>query len=100
MGHYTMLAEPATPNIAIDKVTAREYATLMNREYGDIKVEVWKYAPALLSENGMVDRLSLYLCMKDSDDERIQLECDTLIDEMDFHAATELMFHAPRKSEK
>ena len=84
MGHYTMLAEPATPNIAIDKVTTREYATLMNREYGDIKVEVWKYAPALLSENGMVDRLSLYLCMKDSDDERIQLECDTLIEEMEW----------------
>lgn len=84
MGHYTMLAEPATPNIAIDKVTAKEYATLMNKEYGDIKVEVWKYAPTLLSENGMVDRLSLYLCMKDSDDERIQLECDTLIDEMEW----------------
>ncbi len=82
MGHYTMLAEPAMPVIAIDKTTAKENAALMNKEYGDIKVEVWKYSPALLSEDGYADRLSLYLCMKDSDDERIQIECDTLIEEM------------------
>ena len=82
MGHYTMLAEPATPIIAIDKVSAKKNAALMNKEYGDIKVEVWKYSPALLSEDGYADRLSLYLCMKDSQDERIQIECDTLIEEM------------------
>ena len=49
MGHYTMLAEPATPVIAIAKATAKENAAMMNKEYGDIKVEVWKYSPALLS---------------------------------------------------
>lgn len=82
MGHYTMLAEPATPILAIDKVTAKENAGLMNKEYGDIKVEVWKYPPTLLSEDEWADRLSLYLCMKDNEDERIQIECDTLIEEM------------------
>lgn len=82
MGHYTMLAEPATPIVAIDKATAKEKAALMNKEYGGIKVEVWKYSPALLSEDEWADRLSLYLCMKDSEDERIQMECDTLIEEM------------------
>lgn len=82
MGHYTMLAEPATQTIAIDKATAKKNAGLMNKEYGDIKVEVWKYPPTLLSEDECVDRLSLYLCMKDNEDERIQIECDTLIEEM------------------
>lgn len=82
MGHYTMLAEPATPIIAIDKTVAKENAAIMNKQYGDIKVEVWKYSPALLSDDGWIDRLSLYLCMKDSEDERIQLECDTLIEQM------------------
>ena len=82
MGHYTMLAEPAAPIVAIDKVMAREDAALLSKQYGYIKVEVWKYSPLLLSENGIVDRLSLYLSMRDSDDERIQLECDTLIKEM------------------
>ena len=82
MGHYTMLVEPATPVIAIAKATAKENAAMMNKEYGDIKVEVWKYSPALLSDGEWADRLSLYLCMKDSEDERIQMECDTLIEEM------------------
>ena len=82
MGHYTMLAEPITPVIAVDKATAKVNAAMMNKEYGDIKVEVWKYSPTLLSEDEWADRLSLYLCMKDCEDERIQMECDTLIDEM------------------
>ena len=82
MGHYTMLAEPATPVIAIDKTTAKKNATLMNKQYGEMKVEVWKYSPTMLSEDGYADRLSLYLCMKDSEDERVQLECDTLIEEI------------------
>lgn len=82
MGHYTMLEEPATPVIAIDKATAKKNKALMNKDYGDIKVEVWKYTPTLLSEDGYADRLSLFLCLKDSEDERIQMECDTLIKEM------------------
>ena len=82
MGHYTMLAEPTTTVVAIDKTTAKENAAIMSKQYGDIKVEVWKYSPTLLSEIGIVDKLSLYLCMKDSDDERVQLECDTLIEDM------------------
>ena len=82
MGHYTMLAEPATPVVAIDKATAKENAAMMNKDYGDIRVEVWKYSPVLLSESEWADRLSLYLCMKDIEDERIQMECDTLIKEM------------------
>ena len=82
MGHYTMLAEPATPVIATDKAAAKKNAALMNKEYGNLKVEVWKYSPTLLSEDGYADRLSLYLCMKDSEDERILMECDTLIEGM------------------
>ena len=82
MGHYTMLAEPNNPIVAISKATAKKYSSLFNKQYGDVKIEVWKYAPSLLSENEYVDRLSLYLCLKDSNDERVQIECDTLIEEM------------------
>lgn len=31
MGHYTMLAEPTTPVVAIDKVTAKENAAIMSK---------------------------------------------------------------------
>lgn len=82
MGYYTMLAEPNTEIVAISKATVKEYDGLFNKQYGNVKVEVWKYAPSLLSENEYVDRLSLYLSLRDNDDERIQIECDTLIKEM------------------
>jgi len=82
MGHYTMLEEPAKPVVAISKVTAKQYANSLNKQYGDVKVEVWKYNPMLLSKSEYVDRLSLYLSLKENDDERVQMECDTLIEEM------------------
>jgi hypothetical protein len=37
-----------------------------------IVVEVWRYAPELLSKKEMVDPLSLYLSLKDSNDERVE----------------------------
>lgn len=82
MGQYTMLAEPTNPVIAISKTTAKQLADSLNKQYGDGKVEVWKYNPTLLSNTGFVDRLSLFLSMKDNDDERVKMECDTLIEEM------------------
>ena len=42
-------------------------------------IEVWKYDPALLSETGVVDKLSLYLLLKDYEDERVQIELDNMI---------------------
>lgn len=82
MGHYTMLAEPTTPVVAISKQLAREKTAVLNKEYGETKVEVWKYNPALLAKEDCVDRLSLYLSLKDSVDERVQMECDTLLNDM------------------
>lgn len=82
MGHYTMLAEPAASVVAISKVLAKESGSILNKLYGDMKVEVWKYNPVTLANGKFVDRLSLYLALKDSDDERVQIECDTLIEEM------------------
>ena len=51
-------------------------------EYGENTIEIWKYAPELLAKDGVVDRLSLYLSLKDSEDERIQIELEHLIDNM------------------
>lgn len=82
MGHYTMLAEPAKPVIAITKGVARQMADLFDKQFGSIKVEVWKYDPKLLSADKYVDSLSLYLSLRDSDDERVQMECDNLINDM------------------
>ena len=42
-------------------------------------VEIWRYDPSLLAINGVVDPLSLYLCMRTSDDERIRIELKNLM---------------------
>ena len=81
MGHYTMLAEPMTSVVAISKQLAKEKKDVLSREYGETKVEVWKYNPVLLAKGECVDRLSLFLSLKDSDDERVQMECDRLIND-------------------
>jgi hypothetical protein len=46
---------------------------------GKCRVELWKYNPALLAKGGMVDALSLSLCYKDSDDERVVGEIKSLV---------------------
>ncbi len=42
------------------------------------KLEIWSYPPGILAKNGIVDQLSLYLCLKDTGDERIKSEIDKI----------------------
>jgi len=51
---------------------------LLHEGEGEICLEVWKYPPALLAYDNMVDPLSLYMIFKDNDDERVQMEIETL----------------------
>lgn len=44
-------------------------------------LEVWKYNPELLAEDTNVDPLSLYLCLKENKDERIQMALDKIIEQ-------------------
>lgn len=50
-----------------------------NAVEGKYRVELWKYNPALLAKDGVVDALSLALCYKDSDDERVIGELNNLV---------------------
>lgn len=82
LGDYTMLAEPNTPIVALSKYLTKPNKQKLNKQYGKIRIEIWRYNPAILAENGIVDRLSLYLSLMNNEDERVQMECDTLINEM------------------
>jgi hypothetical protein len=46
---------------------------------GKVCIEEWKYNPARLTKTDYVDPLSLYLCFKDSSDERINMALDQII---------------------
>lgn len=46
---------------------------------GNICIEEWKYEPSILASGGFVDPLSLYLCFKDTVDERVEMALEQLI---------------------
>ena len=47
-----------------------------------VKVEIWKYDPNILSENDTVDPLSLAISLKDDPDERIEEAVEILINKI------------------
>ena len=75
----TMLAEPQERHWAISKQEAQQLGADLHKEFGEHVVEVWRYDPKLLGESGMVDRLSLYLSLRDTEDERVRKEVKKLI---------------------
>jgi hypothetical protein len=47
-------------------------------EANSIELQIWAYAPAPQANSRMVDPLSLWLSLKDTDDERVQLALDAI----------------------
>lgn len=88
LAHYSMLAEPGSVAVAIGREdwksmqrTDRVEAAMMD-EPGTTTVEVWSYAPVLFADGGWVDRLSLYLSLRETRDERVQAALDQMIKEV------------------
>ena len=50
-----------------------------SKEENDVKIEIWRYSPEVLSNTGVVDPLSLYLILKDDEDERVSMELDYML---------------------
>jgi len=53
-----------------------QVAELALQELDSIEIEIWSYDPALFGQDGTVDRLSLYLSLKDNHDERVESALD------------------------
>lgn len=82
LSRRTMLAEPRTRAYAVSHEAARELeaadatvvpdASVLAGEADAVTIEVWSYDPAPLSQDGVVDPLSLFLSLRDDPDERVQ----------------------------
>ena len=79
LAELTMLAEPQERHWAITKQETQQLGAELHKEFGEHVVEVWRYNPKLMGENGMVDRLSLYLSLRDTEDERVRKEVKGLV---------------------
>lgn len=88
LADYTMLNEPRVDTIAVDSSNwtrlQKHFEDVVDEwEPGSIVVETWSYDPLVLSnDEKKVDRLSLYLSLRDHQDERVQGEVRRLIEEM------------------
>lgn len=103
LAHYTMLAEPPTEVIAVNAQEWPGVRKLLNIEELDgghsalrsryasepdvIEIEQWSYSPGIISGNRaagqnapIVDPLSLWLSFRSSQDERIEMACEELIE--------------------
>jgi hypothetical protein len=88
LAHYSMLAGLENVTVAL---SLKDWSALRQRdvvvsvmpdESNAMTVEVWGYAPALFASNGWVDRLSLYLSLRDTQDERVQAALDQMMKEV------------------
>ncbi len=85
LADYSMLAEPVNPIIAL---SGKDWKSLKQRhgvieflflEPGVIEIEVWGYMPKLFARSNVVDRLSLYLSLKESQDERVEAALEEMM---------------------
>jgi hypothetical protein len=81
LAHYTMLNDEQKQYYAVDKHDFKNLNIETNKYFGENEIEIWRY-PALLTGNGFVDKLSLFLQLKNTDNERIEIELETLINEI------------------
>ncbi len=85
LAHYTFLSDTgkeayAVYKVEVERLRKKRYWEYLDETEGDIRVEVWKYNPCILSNNGYIDPLSLYLYYRDDPNERVKAEMMELID--------------------
>ncbi|WP_113664329.1 hypothetical protein [Pedobacter nanyangensis] len=83
LAKYTTLSEGNQPAYAIarNKIDSLdEDKGLELGQYGRSRVELWAYDPAAFSRSRVVDPLSLYLSMRNEEDERIKIALEQMID--------------------
>ena len=88
LARYSMLAAPENLEYAVSNKELKAYERDISRlttpypDSGSAKLEYWMYAPRMLSKQNHVDPLSLYLSLKDSEDERIQGGLDIMMEQL------------------
>lgn len=83
LSHYSMLAPEDIPTRALTAEWVREHTSSIPElhTFEDTqRIEIWKYPP--LGTSGYVDKLSLYLTLKDDKDPRVEKEIEIMMNEI------------------
>jgi hypothetical protein len=90
LAEYSMLAPPPHAVVAVardvwaTKTRHGEFERLPPEAQEGSEVEVWSYDPQLFAAGGVVDRFSLYLSLKDDEDERTQTALDEMMERIEW----------------
>jgi len=90
LAHYSNLAEPVNRVLALERKQWKNVKTSDNVMILDIaepnasELEVWSYSPELFAKKGVVDRFSLFLSMRENNDERIQSALEGMMEQVEW----------------
>lgn len=88
LAQYSMLADPKQAVIALSSEAWKTHKQMQSVRIVDIadegtnEIEVWRYPPTLFASNGMADRLSVYLSLRDTNDERIEAALEDMMEQL------------------
>ena len=84
LAHYSHLNPEQYETIAIWDRDFTDLPVQFNEIDGIYKIEIWKYSPSMpcLADSKFVDKLSLYLSLKNEPDARVEKELEILIENM------------------
>jgi len=88
LARYSTLAESVNTVWAISSFEAKSLARryrpgeLSAKDLNCNEIEVWNYDPKLFAAAGVVDRLSLFLSLRDEKDERVEVALEQMMKEM------------------
>lgn len=86
LAYYSNLEEPKNPVLALERGqwkkvnNTNEVMILDVAEANARELEIWSYPPKLFGKNGVVDRFSLFLSVKEDDDERVQAALESMME--------------------
>ena len=86
LAHYSMMADNEYETYAVSQKTWKDVSInwdlteIPNPDEDSLSIEVWRGNPAMLAENGVIDRLSTYLIFKEDADERVQASLDKILE--------------------
>ena len=85
LAHYSMLAPPAYPALAVSREQWKEFrqghkaAEVPTADVDGQEIQVWSYPPSLFAQGDFVDPLSLYLSLKEDLDDRMQASLEEMM---------------------
>jgi len=89
LAYYSNLAEPANPVLALEGKQWKKVKTNGDVMILDIvepnasELEIWSYSPKMFGENVVVDRFSLFLSMREDNNERVQSALKGMLEQVE-----------------